>query len=383
MSIAALALTGALLAFAPPSSDPWPGDAGVEIGDVGQPGKIPLGYEPSGAVWHPALDALVLVDDDGNVSLLDQDGDVLISWAVAGDLEAVALPDPAGTLVYLGLEQPDTVLAFDLGTGALTGESWDLTPWMTGPANQGLEALTCVGDLVYAGHQGEGSVYVFELEPGGAVTHVETLASPLGLVDLAGLHHDPITGVLFAVHDVSNVLVEMTPSGALLRDLALPGHDQEGVALVPDCETGAARVFVAQDSGQLWRYEAYPLTCAWTSVGSALAGAAGEPLLEGHGSLASGSDNAALLSDGAPSAIAGFFTGFASTPVPFKGGTLVPFPFFGPALLSTNAAGAITVAFSMPPGVPVGTAVWAQWALQDPGAVQGVALSNAIKGVVP
>jgi hypothetical protein len=383
MSIVALALTAALLPSAAPPSDPWPGDAGVEIGGVGQPGKIPLGYEPSGAVWHPGLDALVLVDDDGNVSLLDEDGDVLISWAVAGDLEAVALPDPAGTLVYLGLEQPDTVLAFDLGTGALTGESWDLTPWMTGPTNQGLEALTCVGDLVYAGHQGEGAVYVFALEAGGAVTHVETLPSPLGLVDLAGLHHDVMTGVLYAVHDVSNVLVEMTPSGTLLREVALPGHDQEGVALVPDCETGEARVFVAHDSGQLWRYEAYPLRCAWTSVGSALAGAAGEPVLVGHGSLASGSDNAALLGGAAPSAIAGLFTGFAATPVPFKGGTLVPFPFFGPTLLTTGADGAITVPFTMPPGVPVGTVVWVQWAIQDGGAIHGVALSNAIKGVVP
>ena len=102
MSIVALALI-AILPASP--SDPWPADAGVEIAHAGQPGKLPLGYEPSGAVWHPSLDVLVLVDDGGNVSLHDEDGDMLASWAVGGDLEGVALPDPAGTLVYLGQER--------------------------------------------------------------------------------------------------------------------------------------------------------------------------------------------------------------------------------------------------------------------------------------
>jgi len=37
----------------------------------------------------------------------------------------------------------------------------------------------------------------------------------------------------------------------------------------------------------------------------------------------------------------------------------------------------------MPEGVPAGFELWAQFAIQDPGAVQGVALSNAVRGVTP
>jgi hypothetical protein len=39
------------------------------------------------------------------------------------------------------------------------------------------------------------------------------------------------------------------------------------------------------------------------------------------------------------------------------------------------------VIFVMPAGVPAGTELYLQWAIQDHGAVQNVALSNALKGV--
>jgi hypothetical protein len=37
----------------------------------------------------------------------------------------------------------------------------------------------------------------------------------------------------------------------------------------------------------------------------------------------------------------------------------------------------------MPAGVPGGTSLVLQWAIQDAAAVQGVALSNALKGLTP
>ena len=122
---------------------------------------------------------------------------------------------------------------------------------------------------------------------------------------------------------------------------------------------------------------------AWANLGSGLAGTSGVPSLVGTGSLAEGSSNAADLNNAAPSALAGLFLALSSTPVPFKGGTLLPFPFLPPVFLTTSASGTINIPFVMPSGVPAGTELWVQWGIQDGAAVAGVALSNALKGVTP
>jgi hypothetical protein len=121
----------------------------------------------------------------------------------------------------------------------------------------------------------------------------------------------------------------------------------------------------------------------WSGQGCALAGVSGDPLLVGSGTLADGSSNAADLSNAAPSATAGLFLALGSTPVPFKGGTLKPVPFFDPVILNTSASGEIPLPFVMPPAIPAGTEIWVQWAIQDAVAVQGVSLSNAIVGLTP
>ena len=190
------------------------------------------------------------------------------------------------------------MLEFDLATGALTGNSWDLTPWMTGPVNQGLEALTYVDGLFYAGHQGEGNVYVFRLLGGGVVELVEVFAAPFGRDDVSGLHYDTSTQILYAIHDDFDVIVEMEPDGSFIREFDLPGADQEGIALVPDCDGAQSRVFVSQDSQAVWRYELYPVTCigpptvpAQPGVGLGLLGAllliCGGAYLRRRGSLGS------------------------------------------------------------------------------------------------
>ena len=90
-----------------------------------------------------------------------------------------------------------------------------------------------------------------------------------------------------------------------------------------------------------------------------------------------------MLSHAARNAPAALFLAFASNPVPFKGGTLQPVPFIGPFIAATSASGSIAIPFTMPGGVPGTTELWLQWAIGDAGAVQGVALSNAIRGDVP
>jgi hypothetical protein len=133
------------------------------------------------------------------------------------------------------------------------------------------------------------------------------------------------------------------------------------------------------DSGAVYLFQ----RSVWTNEGSALAGVDGPPVLSGLGTLAAGSDNSASLVHAAPSALAGLFVGFASTPVPFKGGTLLPFPFLELVLLDTGPDGTLPLPFVVPAGIPPGTEVWAQWAIQDAAAVKGVSLSNALLGVSP
>jgi hypothetical protein len=192
---------------------------------------------------------------------MDADGQNATTWVTGGDLEGIAIADAQTDLVYLGVEDPDSVLEFDLLTGTLTGNSWDLTPWMTGPGSSGLEALTYVDGLFYAGHQDEGNIYVFRLQSSGSVELVDVFAAPSGRHDVSGLHYDAATQTLYAIHDAFDVIVELEADGSFIREFDLPGGTQEGVTLVPDCSAWESQVFVSEDDGAVWRYELYPAAC--------------------------------------------------------------------------------------------------------------------------
>lgn len=124
---------------------------------------------------------------------------------------------------------------------------------------------------------------------------------------------------------------------------------------------------------------------AWTNMGSALAGINGNPLLLGTGALTPGSsDNAIRLHRARGSKTAGLFVSLNSSPVPFKGGTLLPVPWFlDPIILTTSSNGRIDLPVTVPANMPPGTEVWFQWAISDTAAVQGVSLSNGLRGVTP
>jgi hypothetical protein len=121
----------------------------------------------------------------------------------------------------------------------------------------------------------------------------------------------------------------------------------------------------------------------WLDLGCALAGINGDPLLDATGPLLPGSLNSFDLSNAAPGAPLGIFAGLASAPVPFKGGTLKPFPFFAPIILATDPLGELSLPFILPPITPSGLELYVQHVIQDPAAVNGFALSNAVKGTVP
>jgi len=183
----------------------------------------------------------------------------------------------------------------------------------------------------------------------------------------------------FEVYLVSDLglgsLVPVTQSGTV----TLGGAGWTGIKTLMICVEGGGDWCSAQVTAD----DLVVVKNTWSDQGSALAGVAGTPLATGTGTLAGGSANQVDLSGAAPLATAGLFVALSSTPVPFKGGTLKPFPFLPPVILTTSASGTISIPFVMPSGVPAGTDLWVQWAIQDGAALAGVALSNAIQGVTP
>jgi hypothetical protein len=119
----------------------------------------------------------------------------------------------------------------------------------------------------------------------------------------------------------------------------------------------------------------------WTDLGHALVGTSGAPALAGTGELLARTQGTIALTNAAPLAPAALFLSLQSQPQPFKGGVLVPLPSLLVLPLPTGPDGAITLPFTWPAGIPTGTAIYLQMAIQDAGAPACVSLSNALKGL--
>ena len=126
-----------------------------------------------------------------------------------------------------------------------------------------------------------------------------------------------------------------------------------------------------------------PPPSPWTDVRSGLAGVNGVPALAGTGTLLPGSAGSLSLGSARPSSPALLFVSVAGTPTAFKGGTLVALPPLLSIPLVTDGGGAVLLPFAWPAGVPAATSLWFQCLVQDPAAVQGVAISNGLKAVTP
>jgi hypothetical protein len=121
---------------------------------------------------------------------------------------------------------------------------------------------------------------------------------------------------------------------------------------------------------------------AWTDEGSALGGVNGDPVLTGSGSMIPDTWQTLTLTNGAGSALSAILGSASSAPQAFKGGTLLPGPIVVVFYLNTSPAGGWSVSFRSP-AEPSGFEIWAQVGIEDGAAVQGVSLSNAVKGTIP
>ena len=294
-------LTTGLTALA---ADPWPAESNAEADDIG--GGL-TGFEPSGTVWHPGLNQLLVVDDGGGLARLDIDGTNVTRWdGIGGDFEGVTYADAASDLVYVGQENYPTILEVNRNTGAV-GKTWLLNEMATGGTNSRLEALTFLpdefcgntteqggglynagegsqygaGGLFLAGHQGDGKIYAYDVDL--ATSGVRTFVNSFGpytdgstLTDLSGLDLHRASGVLFAVWDGPNTIAALDVSIVgfqITQAWSFPaGSDnEEGVALVDDgCPEGLSRIVIAEDpesTHDVWVYDEFPVICPCPNPG--------------------------------------------------------------------------------------------------------------------
>lgn len=254
-------LTAALAAVVL-SQQPFPGELpGTPIGSL-----LPATFECSGAAWHPRLQQLFVVSDDGHVARIEASGALPLVWQYgSADLEGIAVANPDSDFVYLGIEQPDAIAEFRLATGTVT-RVFLLTPWMqSADPNQGLEGLTFVpiaghpeGGEFWASLQATGAIFRFSLPIASsatatAVTFLGSFAPVPGRTDLASLDYDRDRGVVLAAYDDLDIVSELSAAGLWLREWQLPGANQEGIA------AHGCRLFVAEDQGNVvLRYDAFP-----------------------------------------------------------------------------------------------------------------------------
>ncbi|OGF30398.1 hypothetical protein A2533_02355 [Candidatus Falkowbacteria bacterium RIFOXYD2_FULL_35_9] len=247
--------------------------------------NLPSPYEPSGLAWNEVTKKLFSVSDltsDGNrITMMNADGSNQLTWKMGGDFEALTIVDPNSNKIYVGVENPDAIYEFDITSPVNSPQipkKWDLTTWLTGPANSGLEGLAFVpngfhpygdrasGGVFYAGVQrpvdinndttvDDGLIYAFDvnLAVNGEVTSLGylNLNSALPNRNVSDLFFSKDTGTLFVLYDDGyNYLFELTPDGRTVINTYtdVPGDAREGVVIKSVPMTNMAEILIAHDS---------------------------------------------------------------------------------------------------------------------------------------
>jgi len=214
------------------SADPWPAESFTAAKDISVPG---MEDDLSGAHWNPVDASLWVVRQNRQVWKMQESGGtftVVGHWTnlpTGDDLEAITQIDLAETDRFCVLHEDDgTVYLVDVSTGSPTlVRSWQLTltgdmPYESDPfgpegmafvpdeslggfvdgSGQPYTSVNGMGGLFFIGHQIDGHVYVFDLDPDSddvfdfvgeyATTRSET----------AALEFDRANGLLYIFHNL-------------------------------------------------------------------------------------------------------------------------------------------------------------------------------------
>ena len=231
----------------------WPISSSTLISDSLQSTTPPSGrpFEPSDIAVIPS--GLVLVSDEGDVATMNDDGSGLSEWLLSSgaDLEGVAI---SGTTLYAVHDRDRDVYAYNMETHTRLA-TYDLSPWIPGNDNNGPEGLAISGTTLYVGHQTGGTIYEFDITS-NPPTLITSWASGLASISALSFADD---GKLYAMG--SGVLRAFNSDRSYI-EYALPSHPQpEGVALRVNCVTNTASLFIANDTGPVYRYDDFPVSC--------------------------------------------------------------------------------------------------------------------------
>ncbi|MGL4421459.1 MAG: SdiA-regulated domain-containing protein [Gemmataceae bacterium] len=242
---------------------PFPGNpTGTNIG-----ASLPAQMEPSGAAWHPTLNALFTVGDNGVIARMSSTGTSLQSWTLAGDFEGIAIARPSSPFVYIADEDTGFIKEWNTATGT-TSRTFNLpnattangvTPLTAADIDAlndsndstGIEALTFVphasnpqDGVFFVGSQENGTIYQFRLslDSGSTATYLGKIKN-WNFDDLSGLEYDWVHDKVLAVFDTDNRLLNLDRDGAVLRDFLMPtdSANQEGIGY------NGSSLFVAED----------------------------------------------------------------------------------------------------------------------------------------
>lgn len=159
---------------------------------------------------------------------------------------------------------------------------------------------------------------------------------------------------------------QTTLSGGIngLISYRVEGHDRNGNTFV-----SATHSYLQAASGVV------PIL----PLGTGTQGVKGTPTLQVMGALSPGCEVDLFVCNAASSAVCGLLFSIASTPKPFKGGTLYTVPLFTRVLDITNSGGQLWVDGSWPASLPTGFTFWVQGAVADLAAAEGVALTAPVR----
>ncbi len=208
-------------------------------------------FEPSDIAV--TAQGVVLVSDEGDVAVMNDDGSGLSEWLVASgaDLEGVAV---SGNTLYIAHERDRDVYVYDMVTHSRSA-TFDLSPWLAGSDNLGIEGLAVNDSTLYVGLQSNGSVYEFDVATGAPIL---TTSWATGLSTLSALSYAE-DGKLYVMG--AGVLRAFASDRSYV-EYTLPSQPQpEGVALRVNCAASTASVFIANDTGPVYRYDGFPVTC--------------------------------------------------------------------------------------------------------------------------
>ena len=224
------------------------------------------------------------------------------------------------------------------------------------------------------------------LEPGGRMAFLASVTGP-GLDSLSkGLYATDAAGTLHALVQPGDVL-DVADAGTDLRTVVTAGFNQDAFTLEAYngpvfAANGALVCRITFTDGSSGVFE-FDLDDAFESLGGGLAGVAGVPALSGAGTLFASTPASLALAQAAPGAPALLLVSVGSSPVPFKGGTLLAFPPLVQLGLVTNGSGGIALPFVTPSGLPAAIDLTLQALVLDAAAVNGVALSNGLSATTP